>query len=44
MAQTQAAKEAVWLSRLLSKLDVRFELLKSPVLIKADNQGAIALT
>lgn len=44
MAQTQAAKEAVWLSRLLSELDVGFGLPKPPVLIKADNQGAIALT
>ena len=44
MAQTQASKEAIWLSRLLSKLDVGFELLKPPVLIKADNQGVIALT
>ena len=44
MAQTQASKEAIWLSRLLSELDVGFRLPKPPVLIKADNQGAIALT
>ena len=44
MAQTQAAKEAIWLTRLLSELDVGFGLPTKPVLIKADNQGAIALT
>ena len=44
MAQTQAAKEAIWLTRLLSELDIRLGLPKAPILIKADNQGAIALT
>ena len=43
MAQTQAAKEAIWLTRLFSELDVGLGLPKAPVLIKADNQGAIAL-
>ena len=43
MAQTQAAKEAIWLTRLLSELDVGLGLPSKPVLIKADNQGAIAL-
>ena len=28
MAQTQAAKEAIWLTRLLSELDIGFSLLK----------------
>ena len=44
MAQTQAAKEAIWLTRLLAELDVGLGLPSKPVLIKADNQGAIALT
>ena len=44
MAQTQASKEAIWLTRLLSELDVGFGLPTKPVVIKADNQGAIALT
>lgn len=44
MAQTQATKEAIWLTRLLTELDVGFGLPIKPVLIKADNQGAIALT
>ncbi len=44
MAQTQAAKEAIWLTRLLSELDIGFGLPTKPILIKADNQGAIALT
>ena len=44
MAQTQAAKEAIWLTRLLSELDIGFGLPTKPVTIKADNQGAIALT
>ena len=43
MAQTQASKEAIWLTRLLSELDVGFGLPTKPVTIKADNQGAIAL-
>ena len=43
MAQTQAAKEAIWLTRLLSELDIGLGLPKAPILIKADNQGAIAL-
>ena len=44
MVQTQAVKEAIWLTRLLSELDVDLGLSSKPVLIKADNQGAIALT
>ena len=44
MAQAQAAKEAIWLTRLLSELDVGLGLPAKSVLIKADNQGAIALT
>ena len=44
MAQTQASKKAIWLTRLLSEIDVGFGLPSNPVLIKADNQGAIALT
>ena len=43
MAQTQAAKEAIWLTRLLSELDIGLSLPGKPVLIKADNQGAIAI-
>ena len=44
MAQTQATKEAIWLTRLLSELDIGFGLPTKPILIRADNQGAIALT
>ena len=44
MAQTQASKEAIWLTRLLSELDISYGLPKKPVYIKADNQGAIILT
>ena len=44
VAQTQAAKEVIWLTRLLSELDIGFGLPTKPVIIKADNQGAIALT
>jgi len=43
MAQTQASKEAIWLTRLLSELDLGYGLPRAPVVIKADNQGAIAL-
>ena len=43
MAQTQASKEAIWISRLLKELDMGFDLPGTPVTIKADNQGAIAL-
>lgn len=43
MAQTQAAKEAILLTRLLSEVDIGLGLPAKPVLIKADNQGAIAL-
>jgi len=43
MAQTQATKEAIWINRLLSELDVGYGLPHQPVIIKADNQGAIAL-
>ena len=44
MAQTQATKEAIWLTRLLSELSIGYGLPIKLVLIKADNQGAIALT
>ena len=44
MAQTQATKEAIWLTRLLSELDIGYGLPTKPVLIKADNQKAIGLT
>ena len=44
MAQTQASKEALWLTRLLKELDLELGLPKPPVIIRADNQGAIALT
>jgi len=37
MAQTQASKEAIWLTRLLSELDLGYGLLRAPVVIKADN-------
>ena len=44
MAQTQVSKEAIWLTRLLAEIDIGFRLPKAPVIIKADNQGAIAVT
>ena len=44
MAQTQASKEAIWITRLLKELDLGFNLPTSPVSIQADNQGAIALS
>ena len=44
MAQTQATKEAIWLTRPLSELDIGYGLPTKPVLIKADNQGATSLT
>ena len=43
-SQTQAAKETIWLPRLLSELDIRFGLPSKPALITADAQGALALT
>ena len=43
MAQTQASKEAIWLTRLFSELDIGFGLPTKPVVIIADNQGTIAL-
>lgn len=43
MAQTQASKEAIWICRLLTELDMEYGLPGKPVLIMADNQGAIAL-
>jgi len=43
MAQTQVSKEAIWLTRLLSELDLGYGLPRAPVVIKADNQGVIAL-
>ena len=44
MAQTQTAKEAIWLTRLQSELNIGFGRPAKPVLLKADDQGAIALT
>lgn len=48
MAQTQASKEAIWLKRLIKELDLDGTLLaeqsNKPVIIKADNQGAIHLS
>ena len=44
MAQTQASKEAIWIARLLKELDIYGGLPGLPVLIHADNQGAIALS
>lgn len=46
MAQTQATKEAMWIKRLIKELDVDGTLsavYKKPVLISADDQGAIAI-
>lgn len=40
MAMTQAAKEAVWLQRLLGELGTQI----NTVALHTDNQGAIALT
>jgi len=47
MAQTQATKEAIWIKRLIKELDLDGSLTAvhtRPVLINADNQGAIALS
>lgn len=41
MAMTEAAKEAIWCARFLVELDFRKK--NTPVLIRGDNQGAIAL-
>ena len=41
MGQTQAAKEAIWLRRLLPELGLR---MSGPTKVCADNQGAIKLT
>lgn len=41
MAMTEAAKEAIWCARFLAELDFRKK--DTPVLIRGDNQGAIAL-
>ncbi len=41
MAMTEAAKEAVWLHRLGVELKIRND--NQPMLLNADNQGAIAL-
>ena len=43
MAQTQASKEAIWLTKLLKELDLGWSLHRPPVQICADNQGAITL-
>ena len=40
MAQTQAAKEAIWLKRFLSEILYQDQVA---VVIHCDNQGAIAL-
>jgi len=44
MAQTQATKESIWVTNLLNELDLGFDLPSTPVTIKADNKGAIALS
>ena len=44
IAQTQTSKEAIQLTRLFSELNIGFGLPTKPVVIIADNQGAIALT
>ncbi len=41
MALTETAKEAIWCGRFLAELDFRKK--DTPVLIRGDNQGAIAL-
>ena len=44
IAQTQAAREAIWLPRLFSKFDIRLSLSNNPVLTIANNQTAFAFT
>ena len=44
MIQTQVVKKAIWLTRLLSELNIDLRLSFKSVLIKADNQSVIALT
>ena len=41
MAQTQPAKEAIWLTRLFSELDIGFGLSNKPVQIMADKSEYI---
>ena len=43
MTQTQIVKKIVWISRLLKKFDLNYDLLFMFVTMKADNQSAIAL-
>lgn len=42
MALTETPKEAIWCAPFLAKLDFRKDI--TPVLIRGDNQGAIAFT
>ena len=42
MALTEATKEALWCSRFLNELG--FREANFPILLRGDNQGAIALT
>jgi hypothetical protein len=40
MALTEAAKEAIWLCRMLEEMNVQ---VKKPIVLWCDNQGALAL-
>ena len=44
MTQTQTSKKAIWISRLLKKLDLSYGLPAQPITVKANNQDAIALS
>ena len=43
MTQIQANKKIIWISRLFKKLNMNYDLSSSSVIIKIDNQNAIAL-
>ena len=43
MTQTQTCKKIIWISRLLKKLNMNYDLSDSSVIIKTDNQETIAL-
>jgi hypothetical protein len=42
MANTQATKEAIWITKLM--MDLRYMEEKKVMVIRCDNQGAISLT
>jgi hypothetical protein len=42
MANTQATKEAIWITKLM--MDLRYMEEKKMIMIRCDNQGAISLT